>query len=183
DRAEIAELHHVGAAGAHRGDLLDGDHRVHQRAALAPVGLGKADAHQPLRAHELRDIDRIARIVRPLKGSLLQGCERETANRVGKGLLLFGEVELHPGSFLSPSTSPAEASIHYPCSGNQGGRSGSSPRPVITGSSVFADEDNWLTADRLYRLAVCPRVLLYLCKVEADGLGVRRATLKRGQRQ
>jgi hypothetical protein len=25
DRTEIAELHHVGAAWAHRGDVLDGD--------------------------------------------------------------------------------------------------------------------------------------------------------------
>ena len=67
DRAEIAELHHVGAARAHRGDLLDGDHRIHQRAALPAVVLRQRDAHQALLGHELRHVVREARIVRALE--------------------------------------------------------------------------------------------------------------------
>ena len=84
DRAEIAELHHVGAARADRGDLLDGDHRVHQRAALAAVGLRDGDAHQPLRAHQLRDVEREARIVRALERIRCEMGEREAAHRVGE---------------------------------------------------------------------------------------------------
>src|SRR5215831_889620 len=95
DRSEIAELHHVGAARADGGDLLDGDDRVHERAALAAIGLGKADAHETVRAHQLRDVERIARVVRALERIFFEVRERETANRVGEGLLLFGEVELH----------------------------------------------------------------------------------------
>ena len=64
DRAEIAELHHVGATRAHRGDLLDGDHRIHQGAALPAVALRQRDAHQALLGHELRHVIREARIVR-----------------------------------------------------------------------------------------------------------------------
>ncbi len=70
DRAEIAELHHVGAARTHRGGLLDGDDRVHQRAALAAVGLRDGDAEQALLAHQLGDIERKARIVRAATASL-----------------------------------------------------------------------------------------------------------------
>src|SRR5262249_47630921 len=95
DRYEIAELHHVGAARADGGDLLDGDDRVHERAALAAIGLGKANAHETVRAHQFRDVERIARVVRALERILFEVSERETANRVGEGLLLFGEVELH----------------------------------------------------------------------------------------
>src|SRR4029077_9553325 len=56
---------------------------------------GKADTHETLRAHQFRDVERIARIVRALERILFEVRERETANRVGEGLLLFGEVELH----------------------------------------------------------------------------------------
>ena len=42
DRAEIAGLHDVGAARADERDLLDRDHRIHQRAALAAVLLREA---------------------------------------------------------------------------------------------------------------------------------------------
>src|SRR4029434_1554808 len=76
-----------GAPRAHGGDLLDGDHRVHQGAALPAIGLGKADAHEPLRAHEFRDVERIARIVRALERLLFEMGEREAANRIGEGLL------------------------------------------------------------------------------------------------
>jgi hypothetical protein len=69
--------------------------RLHERAALAAIGLKKADTHETVRAHQLRDIERIARIVRALERILFEVRERETANRVGEGLLLFGEVELH----------------------------------------------------------------------------------------
>src|SRR5262249_46073144 len=93
--SEITELHHVGAARADGGDLLDGDHRVHERAALAAIGLGQANAHETVRAHQFRDVKRIARVVRTLEHILFEMRERETANRVGEGLLLFGEVELH----------------------------------------------------------------------------------------
>src|SRR5262249_58547875 len=95
DRSEITELHHVGAARADGGDLLNGDHRVHERAALAAIGLGKANAHETVRAHQFRDVERIARVVGALERILFEVRERETANRVGEGLLLFGEVELH----------------------------------------------------------------------------------------
>ena len=63
DRPEIAELHHIGAARADRRDLLDRDHRIHQRAALAAVGLRDGDAHQALFAHLLRHREREARVV------------------------------------------------------------------------------------------------------------------------
>ena len=46
DRAKIAELHHVGTARAFGGDLLDGDHRVHQRSALAALLGWQRDAHE-----------------------------------------------------------------------------------------------------------------------------------------
>src|SRR5262249_305086 len=97
DRSEIAELHHVGAARADGGDLLDGDHRVHERAALAAVGFGQADAPETGGTHQFRDVERIARVVRALERIFFEVRERETANRVGEGLLLFGEVELHLG--------------------------------------------------------------------------------------
>jgi len=64
---------------------------------LAAIGLGKADAHETVRAHQFRDVERIARVVRALERILFEVRERETANRVGEGLLLFGEVELHLG--------------------------------------------------------------------------------------
>src|SRR5262249_7213167 len=91
----IAELHDIGAARTDGRDLLDGDHRVHQRAALPAVGFRKGDAHQPLRAYQFRDVERIARIMRALERVLFEMGEREAAHRICAGLLLFGEVELH----------------------------------------------------------------------------------------
>ena len=76
-------------------DLLDGDHRVHQRAAQAAVGLRDGDAHQPLLAHQLGDVERKARIVRALERVLRQMRQRERRTDVGEQLLLFGEVEVH----------------------------------------------------------------------------------------
>src|SRR5439155_35443 len=61
------------------------------------VGRGEGHAHQPLRAPELGDVERIARIGRAPGRVLGEMGEREAANRVGEGLLLFGEVELHSG--------------------------------------------------------------------------------------
>ncbi len=82
DRAEIAELDHVGAARADRCHLLDGDHGVHQRAALAAVRLRDGDAHQPLRAHQLGDVEGKARIVRALERAFFQMGQREAADRI-----------------------------------------------------------------------------------------------------
>src|SRR5262249_32662685 len=49
---------------------------------------------------QFRDVERIARVVGALERLLFEVRERETANRVGEGLLLFGEVELHLKSSL-----------------------------------------------------------------------------------
>ena len=95
DRAEISELHHVGRARTHGRHLLDRDHRVHQRAAHAAVGFRDGDAHEALLAHELRDVERIVRVVRAFEPVLLEMREREAAHAVGEQLLLFGEAELH----------------------------------------------------------------------------------------
>ena len=79
DRAEIAELHHVGAARALRGDLLDGDHRIHQRAALSAVLLRQRDAHEALLGHQLRHVEREARLVRALERAARQVARARTA--------------------------------------------------------------------------------------------------------
>ena len=49
---------------ADRGDPLDGDNRIHQRAAPPAVALRQRDAYQALLGHELRHVIREARIVR-----------------------------------------------------------------------------------------------------------------------
>ena len=95
DRPEVAELHHVGAARAYRRGLLDGDHRVHQRAALAAVGFGNGDAHQSLLAHQLGDVERESRFVGTLERVLLELRLREAVYGIRECLLLFGEAELH----------------------------------------------------------------------------------------
>ena len=103
DRAEIAELQHVGAARADGGDLLDRDHGVHQGAAL-PAVLGRdRDAHQALPAHQLRHLERKARIVGAGERVLGEMRLREAAHRLGKEFLLLGEVEVHR---LSPLNQP-----------------------------------------------------------------------------
>src|SRR5262245_8172401 len=95
DRAEIAELHHVGAARAGGSDLLDGDDGVSQCPALAAVGLRQRDAHQPLRTHQLRHLEGEAWIVRARERIRLELGACEALHGLGEGLLLFGEVELH----------------------------------------------------------------------------------------
>ena len=101
DRAEIAELHHVGAARANGGDLFDGDHGVHQRAALAAVLLRQRDAHKALFRHELRHVERKARIVGALERAIGELLAREAADLLGEQLLLFGEIEIHGGDSIS----------------------------------------------------------------------------------
>ncbi len=103
DRAEIAELHHVGAARALGGDLLDGDHRVHQCAALSAVLLRQRDAHEALLGHELRHIEREAGIVGALERAACQMLAREAAHLLGKERLLFGEIEIHGRVSISVS--------------------------------------------------------------------------------
>jgi hypothetical protein len=63
-----------------RGGLLDGDHRVHQRAALAAVGLGMVMPISPA-AHQLGDVEREARLVRALERVLSQMRLRELRTR------------------------------------------------------------------------------------------------------
>ncbi len=95
DRAEVAELHDVGAARAHQRHLLDRDHRVHQRAADAAVLLRDGDAHEPLLAHQLRDVEGEPRLVRALERAFGEMRLRELVHGLGEQLLLFGEVEIH----------------------------------------------------------------------------------------
>src|SRR5262249_37157971 len=53
------------------------------------------DAHEPLRTHQFRHVERVARIVGALERVLFQMGAREPVDRIGEGLLLFGEAELH----------------------------------------------------------------------------------------
>ena len=84
DRPEIAELHHIGAARAHGGDLLDGDHRIHQSAALPAVAFRQRDAHQALPGHELRHVVRKARFVGALERAGGEMLAREPAHGFGE---------------------------------------------------------------------------------------------------
>ncbi len=97
DRAEAAGLHDVGAARTGCGDLLDRDHRVHQRAALAAVSLGERDSEQTLPAHQSGDVEGKPRIVGACKRVLLEAGHCEFAHGVGEEFLLVGEVEIHGG--------------------------------------------------------------------------------------
>src|SRR5262249_838419 len=107
DRAEAAELHHVGAAWADGGDLLDGDDGVHERAALAAIGLANGDAHQPLLAHQLRHVERKARVGRALERIRLQMVERKAPHRVGEELLFLGEGEVHGRALIAQAPGSA----------------------------------------------------------------------------
>src|SRR5262249_15892819 len=71
---------------------------------------GDGDAHQALLGHQLRHIEREARIVRPLQRALLQVGLREPANGIGEKLLFFGEIEIHAVSVASAS--PAGRARH-----------------------------------------------------------------------
>ena len=145
DRAEIAELHHVGAARADRGDLLDGDHRVHQRAALAAVGLGDGDAHQALRgssAWPRRTGNRgsCARFERVLRQMRL----REAAHGFGEQLLLFGEVEVHGVSLTGLSGCSEIGARHgRACPGHPCLASGKKGRRGCRGITPGHDVEGW----------------------------------------
>src|SRR5262249_38697218 len=87
--------------------LLDGDDGVHERAALAAIGLANGDAHQPLLAHQLRHVERKARVVRALERILLQMVERKAPHRVGEELLFLGEGEVHGRALIAQAPGSA----------------------------------------------------------------------------
>ena len=95
DGTEIAELHHVGAARADRGHLLDRNDSIHQRAADAAIRLRDGDAHEALFGHHLGDLERVARRMRALERIFLQMRQRKAPHRIGKQLLLRGQLEIH----------------------------------------------------------------------------------------
>ena len=94
-------------------DLLDGDHRVHQRAALAAIGFRQRDAHEALRGHQLRHVEREMRVVRALERILLQMRKREAAHRVREQLLLFGKIEVHGVQPLFAVIAGLDPAIHW----------------------------------------------------------------------
>jgi len=83
-RTKIAELHHVGSARAYRGDLLDGDHHVHQGAALPAVVLRQRNAHQALLRHQLRNVIGKAWIMGALERTRRKVVLREAAYLLSK---------------------------------------------------------------------------------------------------
>src|SRR5882672_7036007 len=137
DRPEVAGLYHVGAARADRGDGLDRDHGVHQRAALAAVGFGNGDAEQALRRHEPGDVPGIAARVRSLVRAGGQVLPGKAAHRVAELVLLGRESEIHGHSFStarpSTATTPSLLTISGLISASSSGR------PGISASREIAD--------------------------------------------
>jgi hypothetical protein len=64
--------------------LLDRQHRVHQRAALAAIVFGEGDAQQPLLGEQRRRVPRVVGRMRPGQRAILEFVLRKTGNRVRK---------------------------------------------------------------------------------------------------
>ncbi|MPM84490.1 hypothetical protein SDC9_131562 [bioreactor metagenome] len=95
DRAEVARLHDVRALGAMQRHLLDRQHRVHQRAALAAVFFREGDAQQALLGQQLGGLPRIVRRMRTLQRAGCQLVLGKTRHAVCKFLMFLRESEIH----------------------------------------------------------------------------------------
>src|SRR5439155_4819164 len=137
DRPEIAGLHHVGAARAGRGNGLDRDHRVHQRAALAAVGFGVGDAEQALRCHQPGDVPGIAVRMRARVGAGGQVLLGKAAHCIAELLLLGRVPEIHAHSFSTARPSTATTPSRLTSSGLIS--ASSTGRPGISASREIAD--------------------------------------------
>ena len=83
-------------------DLLDGDDRVHQRAALAAGRLGHGDAEQALLGHQPRHVVGVVVAVGAFERGVRQVTLGEAAHRVAKLLLLLVEAEVHMSQSFWP---------------------------------------------------------------------------------
>ena len=79
-----------------------------------PSALRDRDAHQALPAHQLRHLERKARIVGARERVLGEMRLREAAHRFGEEFLLLGEVEIHRSRPLGSALTVSHARRHCP---------------------------------------------------------------------
>jgi hypothetical protein len=98
DSAEVARLHHVGAARAHGCHGFDGDDGVHQRTADAAVLFRHGDAQQALPGHVAGHIPGVVVGVGAFDGAVAQFAFGEAAHGGLEILLFRSQLEVHLGS-------------------------------------------------------------------------------------
>jgi len=94
-RAEVAGLNHIRAARTGFGHRFNRQNRIHQRAALPAIGLGKSNAHQALFGHQLRHVPRVLGLVRAGECAGFQMLLRKAADGIAELLLFGGKFEVH----------------------------------------------------------------------------------------